>query len=87
MRIAPHLDYDAIKPWLLPSAASFLSAPAERPARPEGNPGSDIQYVNPEYNDSGWRALDLPHDWGIEGPFRQELPGSTGKLPWAGIGW
>lgn len=34
-----------------------------------------------------WRKLDLPHDWGIAGPFRQELGGNTGKLPWKGIGW
>jgi beta-galactosidase len=38
-------------------------------------------------DDSGWRALDLPHDWGIEGPFAQELPGETGKLPWSGVAW
>ena len=37
--------------------------------------------------DSLWRTLDLPHDWGIEGPFRMDLPSNTGKLPWAGIGW
>lgn len=40
-----------------------------------------------ELSDSQWRKLDLPHDWGIEGPFRDDLPGATGKLPWAGIGW
>src|SRR5512141_1535085 len=40
-----------------------------------------------DFSDPGWRKLDLPHDWGIEGPFRDDLPGSTGKLPWAGIGW
>ncbi|GAB3346864.1 hypothetical protein GCM10027566_00220 [Arachidicoccus ginsenosidivorans] len=34
-----------------------------------------------------WKELDLPHDWGITGPFRIELEGSTGKLPWKGIGW
>ena len=39
------------------------------------------------YDDSSWRDLDLPHDWGIEGPFRAELPNRTGKLPWDGIGW
>ena len=39
------------------------------------------------YDDSRWRALDLPHDWGIEGPFRKDLDGLTGKLPWRGIGW
>ncbi len=41
----------------------------------------------PSVDDSGWRLLNLPHDWGIEGPFRAELPNRTGKLPWAGIGW
>jgi beta-galactosidase len=40
-----------------------------------------------EFNDSDWRKLSLPHDWGIEGPFKQEYPGETGKLPWWGIGW
>ncbi|MDE5677325.1 beta-galactosidase GalB [Phocaeicola sp.] len=39
------------------------------------------------FDDSGWRQLDLPHDWGIEGPFRTDLEGFTGKLPWRGIGW
>jgi len=41
----------------------------------------------PAFDDSGWRTLDVPHDWGIEGPFRYDLPGNTGKLPWQGIGW
>ena len=39
------------------------------------------------FNDKVWRVVNLPHDWGIEGPFQQELPGETGKLPWMGIGW
>ncbi len=38
-------------------------------------------------NDHMWQKLDLPHDWAITGPFRIELEGSTGKLPWKGIGW
>ncbi len=41
----------------------------------------------PEANDTSWRKLDLPHDWAIEGPFRIELKGETGKLPYQGIGW
>ncbi len=41
----------------------------------------------PDFDDSKWRTLDLPHDWGIEGPFRMDLENETGKLPWAGIGW
>ena len=39
------------------------------------------------FNDNGWQKLNLPHDWAITGPFRIELEGSTGKLPWKGIGW
>jgi beta-galactosidase len=42
---------------------------------------------NPETDDTKWRKLDLPHDWAIEGPFRIELEGETGKLPYKGIGW
>jgi len=38
-------------------------------------------------DDSSWRELVVPHDWGIEGPFRMEIENRTGKLPWAGIGW
>lgn len=38
-------------------------------------------------NDAAWQKLDLPHDWAITGPFRVDLTGETGKLPWKGIGW
>jgi beta-galactosidase len=54
---------------------------------PEGNPGGNISYAQPGFDDSQWQLLNLPHDWGIEGPFEQSLPGSTGRLPWAGIAW
>lgn len=37
--------------------------------------------------DSNWQKLNLPHDWAITGPFRSDLTGETGKLPWKGIGW
>lgn len=40
-----------------------------------------------DLDDTQWRKLDLPHDWAIEGPFRIELEGGTGKLPFQGIGW
>jgi beta-galactosidase len=29
----------------------------------------------------------LPHDWAIEGPFKYEYPGATGKLKWWGAVW
>ena len=41
----------------------------------------------PEFDDRKWRTLNLPHDWGVEGNFRQEYPGETGKLAWWGKAW
>ncbi|GAC1308019.1 MAG: beta-galactosidase GalB [Mucilaginibacter sp.] len=39
-------------------------------------------------NDAGWRMLNLPHDWSIEGKFSKENPATPegGALP-GGIGW
>jgi len=51
------------------------------------NPATAIPAAQPGFDDAAWRKLDLPHDWGIEGPFKQEYPGETGKLPWWGVGW
>ncbi len=41
---------------------------------------------NIPFDDSGWRTLDLPHDWSIEGPFSKDNYSCTGYLP-GGIGW
>ncbi len=40
------------------------------------------------FNDTEWRALNLPHDWSIEGSFSKDNPSTTegGALP-TGIGW
>jgi beta-galactosidase len=39
----------------------------------------------PEFPDSAWRSIDLPHDWSIEGPFGEQEK-AQGSLP-TGIGW
>jgi beta-galactosidase len=80
------LSYDKIKPWLVPAANAFV-APDRAKIPPAGEPAENVAYAQPGYNDSKWRKVTLPHDWGIEGPFDQALPGETGKLPWMGIAW
>jgi beta-galactosidase len=40
-----------------------------------------------DFDDSGWEAISLPHDWAIAGPFNPEEHGYAGKLPWKGVGW
>lgn len=43
---------------------------------------------NPCFDDSKWRTLDLPHDWSIEGEFKEDAitKGAGGYLP-TGVGW
>ena len=36
---------------------------------------------------ASWRAVEVPHDWAIEGPFDPtSKDGDTGKLPWRSVG-
>ncbi len=39
-----------------------------------------------EYDDTAWRALDLPHDWVMEGTFDPAAGASHGYLP-SGVAW
>jgi beta-galactosidase len=81
------IGYRALRPWILATGAGLINAGVAKPVRPEGNAGGEVSFVRADYHDAGWRALELPHDWAIEQPFSQDLPGETGKLPWQGVGW
>lgn len=50
--------------------------------------GDYSEYASPDFDDSGWRELHLPHDWAIEGEFSKDNPSGPngGALP-GGIGW
>ncbi len=52
------------------------------------HPGDAAGAETVEYDDGEWRALDVPHDWSIEGDFAVENPATpgSGALP-GGIGW
>jgi beta-galactosidase len=83
------LSYPRLKNALLASSTGFLTPVTAKlaAADPATDPGKDVAYTQPGYADGAWRQLNLPHDWGIEGPFKQEYPGDTGKLPWWGVAW
>ena len=40
----------------------------------------------PDFDDSQWRIVQIPHDWSTEGPFRADLSSGNGYAP-GGIGW
>lgn len=82
----------AIAFMLVVNACANADASAPRSANfDEGwkfNLGDSAAYSQPDFNDSSWRSLNLPHDWAIEGDFSKENPSGTGggALP-GGIGW
>ena len=50
--------------------------------------GEQEAAIDPDFDDSDWEGVDLPHDWAISGPFGPlKSRGNTGKLPWKGEGW
>lgn len=79
---------DVLRPWILPTANALIANPAQRHQRPPGHPGSNVAYVQAQFDDSAWQLVDLPHDWAIAGPFLVDGPyGGMGRLPSWGIGW
>lgn len=52
------------------------------------NLGDEALAQSRDFNDTGWRSLDLPHDWSIEGKIhpKNATGGGGGFFP-AGIGW
>ncbi|KAK2605464.1 hypothetical protein N8I77_008298 [Diaporthe amygdali] len=83
------LSYDpTLKPWILPSANNFI-VNGTKYERPSGTPpGSNVEYVQANFDDSSWDSVTLPHDWAIKGPFGAPgISGGMGRLPTNGVGW
>jgi beta-galactosidase len=79
---------NVIKAWILPTGNEFIKDPTRRFARPAGNWGDTVAYVQRDFDDRSWRPVNLPHDWAIEGPFiTTGNAGGMGRLPSPGIGW
>jgi beta-galactosidase len=84
----------SVSPWL--SRAEFM-LPAE-PGEPRTRDNFDFEWRftrgdpsgahEPDFADASWHAVDLPHDWSIEGSYSESEPasGPGGYLP-TGIGW
>ena len=56
--------------------------------------GENVSFVQTNYDDSGWRQLNLPHDWAVEQPFSSSADGGhgykagfTGSTSTNTIGW
>ncbi|WP_308991261.1 beta-galactosidase GalB [Mariniflexile litorale] len=81
----------ALKPYILPTANAFIKDKSKHHARPKGNPGKNVPFVQTSFDDSTWETINLPHDWAIKGPFQEgsdaEVGGGMGRLPSNGVAW
>ena len=76
----------AILALTVPAAESRLVQSADLDWR--FHPGDVAEARAAAFDDAGWRALDVPHDWSIEGDYSAANPtgDKCGYLP-SGIGW
>jgi beta-galactosidase len=81
------LSYARLRSWILPTGNLFIRDAERRFPVPNNIFPDSISYAEADFDDSAWRLLDLPHDWGIEGPFSSAGGGGTGRLPFYGVGW
>src|ERR1700677_2654746 len=67
-------DYPEMRNLSKANAADMareLTLTTQRSDAAAANVGSGVSFVQNNFDDSGWRALDLPHDWVVELPFDQ----------------
>src|SRR5215469_5399960 len=63
------------------------------PDAPIESPGAHVSFVQSNFNASGWREVDLPHDWAVELPFDESADYKHGfkaigpGFPQNSVGW
>jgi beta-galactosidase len=90
----PRVALDALRILLGALALVCLAPPASAQRRVENFnrdwrffQGSAAGAEKPGFDDTAWKAVRLPHDWAIAGPYDHKGDPHTAKLPWRGEGW
>lgn len=74
-----------ISQWMSIREILFTGANDE-PLKVRRGPGAFV-HADVDADETGYKPVQLPHDWAIESPFLEAEPNETGKLPWKGWGW
>jgi beta-galactosidase len=71
--VADHeFDYPEVKSIAKAAADDAATEAAFRQKDPAlANLGANVSALHADFDDSSWRAVDLPHDWAVELPFDQ----------------
>ena len=72
-------------------APSGPNAAGKMPALPGGPSGPNsaphFEWAQPSFDDSAWREVRVPHDWGVESPFDSDRRYGDAFLDVSGVGW
>ena len=75
------IAWASIREW------EFYTQAGEKITPENPKTGPALKAYEVAFDDSAWRKLDLPHDWGVESKFLASEPNQTGSLPWNAVGW
>ena len=64
-----------------------MSSILDRAQRGDVAGAPDFPWAQPAFDDSAWRAVRVPHDWGVDAPFDSDRPYGDAFLDVTGIGW
>ena len=75
-----------------PEVAGLLDQPAmsailDRADRGDRSGAPPLLWARPDFDDSGWRTVRVPHDWGVDRPFDSDRPYGDAFLDVTGVGW
>ena len=64
-----------------------MSGMLDRANRGEVSGAPSFAWAQPSFDDSAWRKVRVPHDWGVEQPFDSDRPYGDAFLDVTGVGW
>lgn len=64
-----------------------MSGMLDRANRGEVSDAPSFAWAQPSFDDSSWRKVRVPHDWGVEQPFDSDRPYGDAFLDVTGVGW
>ena len=65
----------------------MLSSMLDRADRGDTAGSPDFTWAKPDFDDSAWREVRVPHDWGVDSPFDSDRPYGDAFLDVTGVGW
>ena len=66
---------------------SAMSAILDRADRGDCSGAPPLTWAQPDFDDSGWRTVRVPHDWSVDRPFDSDRPYGDAFLDVTGVGW